>query len=117
MRYGFNTVPTEVALVELDRMVVYQKHIDLTHVAQLKRKLGPNPTEDQIFRTCLPYDHPQPPVKWTRMHGNTYVFQSPSNDIRYLGTMSLQSENIKDYPPPGSIVGVLGIASGLVRIS
>ncbi|HYG33880.1 MAG TPA: hypothetical protein VEC99_03800, partial [Clostridia bacterium] len=32
VRTGFNTVPTEVAIVELDRLVVYQKHIDLTFV-------------------------------------------------------------------------------------
>jgi hypothetical protein len=37
---------------------------------------------------------------------------SPSNDIRFLGTMKLQAANIKDYPPPGNIVGVLGIAIG-----
>src|SRR5256885_9618269 len=30
VRYGFNTVPTDVGLVELDRLVVWQKHIDLT---------------------------------------------------------------------------------------
>ena len=29
IRHNFNTVPTEIALVELDRLVVYQKHIDL----------------------------------------------------------------------------------------
>ena len=61
VRHSFNTVPTEVAFVELDRLVVYQKHIDLTFVRQLERKLGPMPTEEQIFRTCLPYDHPNLP--------------------------------------------------------
>jgi hypothetical protein len=38
--HGFNTVPTEVALVDLDRMVVYQKHIDLTFVAQQESAAG-----------------------------------------------------------------------------
>ena len=109
---GFNTVPTEVAMVELDRLVVYQHHIDLTFVRQLKSKLGPAPSEEQIFRTCLPYDHPQPPVKWSRVHRNTFVFMSPSNDLRYLGTMKMDSDNIQNYPPPGNLVGVVGLAVG-----
>ena len=109
---GFNTVPTEVAMVELDRLVVYQHHIDLTFVRQLKSKLGPAPSDEQIFRTCLPYDHPQPPVKWSRVHRNSFVFMSPSNDLRFLGTMKMDSDNIQNYPPPGNLVGVVGLAVG-----
>jgi len=112
VNHGFNTVPTEVAFVELDRLVVYQKHIDLAFARQLESKLGPAPSEEQILKTCLPYDHPQPPVKWSRVHGNNYVFMSPSNDLRFLGPMRLQSAHIKDYPPPGNLVGVVGIAVG-----
>ena len=109
---GFNSVPTEIALIDLGRAVVYQKHIDLEFVARLRKKLEPAPTRDQIFRTCLPYDHPQPPVKWSRHHRNSFVFVSPSNDLRYLGTMKLHRENIKNYPPPGDLVGVIGLAVG-----
>jgi hypothetical protein len=109
---SFNTVPTEVAFVELNQLVVYQKHIDLTFVRQLKEKLGPSPTDEQIFRTCLPFDHPQPPVKWSRVHRDKFVFISPSNDLRILGPMQLSAKNIKDYPPPGDIVGVAGVAVG-----
>src|SRR5207249_9980459 len=61
VRNGFNTVPTEVAFVELDRLVVYQHHIDLTYVRLLERELGRSPSEEQIFRTSLLHDHPQPP--------------------------------------------------------
>ena len=109
---GFNTVPTEVAMVELDRLVVYQHHIDLTFTGQLRSKLGLAPSREEIFRTCLPYDHPQPPVKWSRVHGNSFVFMSPSNDLRFLGTMKMDSDNIQNYPPPGNLVGVVGLAVG-----
>ena len=112
VRYGFNTVPTDVAIVELDRLVVYQKHIDVTHVGRLEARLGPAPSEEQVFRTCLPYDHPQPPVKWSRVHENRFVFMSPSNDLRFLGTMELPSAQIANYPPPGDLVGVVGIGVG-----
>jgi hypothetical protein len=112
VRYGFNTVPTDVAIVELDRLAVYQKHIDVTHAGRLEARLGPAPSEEQVFRTCLPYDHPQPPVKWSRVHENRFVFMSPSNDLRFLGTMELLSAQIANYPPPGDLVGVVGIGVG-----
>jgi hypothetical protein len=112
VRNNFNTVPTEVAFIELDRLVVYQHHIDLAYVRLLERELGPTPSEEQIFRTSLLHDHPRPPVKWARTHWNSYVFMSPSNDVRFLGTMKLKAENIKDYPPPGDLAGVVGLAFG-----
>ena len=112
VRHSFNTVPTEVAYVDLDRMVVYQHHIDLTHVEQLKRKLGPSPSEEEVFRACLPCAPSLPPVKWTRSHRDTFVFMSPSDDMRFLGAMPMEAENIKDYPPPGNLAGVIGLAVG-----
>jgi hypothetical protein len=112
VKHGFNTVPTEVAFVELDRLVVYQHHIDLTHVEQLKKTIGPEPADEDIFRACLPYGHPQPPAKWSRMGDDSFVFVSPSNDLRYLGHMRLTANNINDYPPPGAMVGVVGLAVG-----
>jgi len=84
----------------------------LTFTGQLRSKLGLAPSREEIFRTCLPYDHPQPPVKWSRVHGNSFVFMSPSNDLRFLGTMKMDSDNIQNYPPPGNLVGVVGLAVG-----
>ena len=112
VQQSFNTVPTEVAMVELDQLIVYQKHIDLTFVRELERRLGTSPTEEQIFRTCLPYDHPQPPVKWSRMRRNSYVFMSPSNDLRFLGAMPLKTTDIVTSSPPGNLVGIVGLAVG-----
>ena len=109
---GFNTVPTEVAIIELDRLVVYQHHIDVTYADLLARELGSSPSAEQIFRTSLLHDHPRPPVKWARTHSNTFVFMSPSNDMRFLGTMKLQPDNITGYPPPGNLAGVVGLAFG-----
>jgi hypothetical protein len=113
---GFNTVPTDVALIELDRLVVYQKHIDLTYVRQLAGRLqehGRVLSDAQIFRTCLLHDHDQPPVKWSRAHHDTFVFMSPSNDLRFLGAVPLRTDQIKDYPARGKFVGIVGLAVGL----
>jgi hypothetical protein len=112
VKNGFNTVPTDVAFVELDRLVVYQHHIDVTYARLLARELGNSPSDEQVFRTSLLHNHPRPPVKWKRVRSNTYVFMSPSNDMRYLGTMNLQASNIKDYRLPGDLAGVVGLAFG-----
>jgi len=109
---GFNTMPSEVALVELDRLVVYQHHIDLTYVRLLERELGTSPSEEQIFRTALMHDHPRPTVKWSRSGGNRFVFISPSNDVRFLGAMSLKASNITGCGHPGELAGVVGLAVG-----
>jgi hypothetical protein len=108
---GFNTVPTEVAIVELDRMVVYQEHIDITHSHRLERTLGAIPSRADLFRTCLPYDHPQPPVKWSRVSHGKYVFLSPSNDLRFLGQTGIKPRELK-HAPGGSLVGIVGASVG-----
>lgn len=112
IQQGFNTVPSEVAFVELDKLVVYQKNIDLTHVRELRRRLGTSPSEEEIFRLCLPYDHPRPPGKWARLDDDSYVFMSRSNDLRFLGAMPLKADNVERYPHPGTLMGVVGLAVG-----
>ena len=37
---------------------------------------------------------------------------SPSNDLRYLGVMPLEGRQIQNAPPPGDLVGVVGLAVG-----
>jgi hypothetical protein len=112
VKNGFNSVPTEIALVQLDRLVVYQKHIDLTHVERLKKEIGPAPSEEVVFKTALPYDPPQTPVKWSSKGGDSFVFVSPSKDLRYLGPMQLKPKHITDYSISGSLVGCPGAAIG-----
>ena len=112
IRNGFNTVPTEVAMVDLERMVVYQKHIDISHAQRLERELPSDPSAEQIFEICLPCKRANPPVRWSRVPRDKYVFVSPSNDLRFLGVMPLKPRDIPDCPPPGNFVGVVGIAVG-----
>jgi hypothetical protein len=112
VRGGFNTVPTDVVLVELDSLVVSQRHIDLTFARRLAGRLGPAPSRDALFRTCLPFDHPRPPVNWSRMDRDKFVFVSPSNDLRFLGSMPMEAGHVTGSPPPGVVVGVVGLAVG-----
>lgn len=109
---SFDTLPTKIGMVELDRLVVYQKHVNLDHAGRLKAKLGPTPALDEIFRTTLPYHHPQPPAQWMKTHGNGYVFVSPSDDMRFLGPVILKPSEVSSPKLHGSIVGIVGLMVG-----
>jgi len=113
LEHSFRSVPTEVGMVELDRLVVYQKHINLEFVGAAKKNLGDAPGDEDVFKTCLPSsDRATPGAKLMRTRNDTYQFVSPSNDLRFLGPMILQSDNITGQPHPGVLVGVIGLAVG-----
>lgn len=110
--HGFNTVACSIGIVELDRLVVYQYHIDLGHVRRMQERLGPNPGEEDVFRLCLPPAQSNPPVKWSRMRPDRFVFISPSNDLRYIGPLPLQPANLAGFPTRERLAGVVGLAVG-----
>src|SRR5213593_1203414 len=72
-RQAFKVVPTDVGFVELDKLVVWQKTVNRSHLDRLKQRLGPTPTDEDVFVTCLPFEHPRPPVKWMQTHSDTFV--------------------------------------------
>jgi len=112
VRHGFNLVPSEVAFVELDRLVVSQKHIDITHARRVEERLGPTPSPEQVFRACLSSDHPRARVESGPEGENRYVFVSPSNDLRTLGMQVLEPRHLRGVAPPGDVVGLIGVAVG-----
>jgi hypothetical protein len=105
-------VTAEIVMVELDRLVVYQKHINLAHVQAVKDKLGPAPSEEEIFRLCLPVDHAQPPIRTMKSGSNSYVFVSPSNDLRLLGDTLFGPAYLTGQSGLGVISGIVGIVVG-----
>ena len=89
---AFTIVPFRLAMVELDRLVVWQKHIDLTHVARLRERLGSNPTDEDVFRLALPIDRQlDPPVAAGIVAPNTWGFASESSDLRVLDAKLIEA--------------------------
>jgi hypothetical protein len=112
VRRSFNTLPTDIVLVPLDQLVVYQKHIDLAHVRRLRERLGSEVDEAAVFRMCLPSEPPRAPVSWSGARKGQFVFLSPSNDLRYLGVSAVQPEHLAGPASRGSLVGMVGLAVG-----
>lgn len=109
---SFGLVPTDIAVVELDRLVVFQKNINLSFVQQLQDRLGLHPSEDDIFRFCLPFKREDPPAQVARVAQNAFMFVSPSNDFRFLDTALLGPQQVTGVQPTGAVVGVVGLVVG-----
>lgn len=109
---AFDLLPLTLGMVELDRLVVFQKNINLNHVQRIQERLGATPSEEEIFRLCLPIDHEPPEVNGAWVTGNSYVFQSLSNDLRFHEAKLLSAAQIADFSPMGPVAGVLGLAVG-----
>jgi hypothetical protein len=77
---AFDTLPITLAMVELDRLVVFQPNVTLDFVDQLKARLGPDPDPNSLFRFCLPLERPEPPVKVRRLGSRRYQYL-PSQPI------------------------------------
>jgi hypothetical protein len=111
-RESYFMVPSRIAMVDLDRLVVYQKHINLEFARKVQEALGPEPSGELVFRTCLPYDHPMPGFSSGRITQNGFTFLSPSTDLRFLDATLLRPEQVIGYSPPGPVAAVLGLVVG-----
>jgi len=109
---SFQFVPTDIGLVELDRFVVYQKYINLKYVKDLQAKLGKKPSDDDVFRFCLPVDHPAPPVRLMQTAANSYSFISSSNDFRFVEAKLFAPNDVTNYSRQGPVTSVLGLVIG-----
>ena len=110
VRASFAITPVEIAMVELDRLVVFQKHVNLNYVRELRNLLGDAPTDEALFRFCLPFDQRfDPPAHIAQFAPNAWAFVSPSNDLRVLDTVLLE---------PSQVVGVTakGVATAMVAL-
>ena len=81
-REAFGTLPTRILMVELDRLIVSQTHIERPFADSLCGGLGPSPDPEALFRFCLPLDRPNPPVRVQRLSADRYLFASGSTDFR-----------------------------------
>jgi hypothetical protein len=111
-RAAFDALPTRLALVELDRLVVSQKTIHLAHVRRLRDRLGADPTPEQVFRLCLPADHPTAGCRVARVGTDSVVFVSDADDLRFHESVILAPNQVTDYRPFGPVAGVVGLVIG-----
>lgn len=111
-RRAFADAEYEIAVIDLDRVVVSQKLVSLEHVLRLQRELGPNPAGEALFRFCLPMDRRPPAVRFSRIDDEEFAFVSPSNDLRFLEAVPLRPDQISGYQAAGPVAGVIALVVG-----
>lgn len=110
-RRSLDLLPYRWALVELDRLVVFQKTINLSFVETLKCTLPSPPTPEGLTRFVIGEREP-PSLQITPVDGNTFSFSSPSQDLRVLSTVTLDPKSVHGHELYGRTSSVLGIFIG-----
>jgi hypothetical protein len=111
-RRTFDCLPVDIALVELDRLVVYQPHVTLPYVERLQERLDPAMDAQALFRFCLPTDRRNPPVRIQRIDDRRYLFASDSTDFRFHDAVILKPGQLQGHESFGPISALLGVVVG-----
>lgn len=114
-----NYAPRRWCLVEIDRLVVFQQHINLRFVEEIRAALPRTPTPEDIIRTAAGnVEQRRPVVRTLQSEDGTYSFSSTSNDLRFLDVVNLDAGCIRDFEPSGcassAVVIFVGFSDNLI---
>jgi hypothetical protein len=111
-RRSYDMLPTRFAMVELERLVVAQLHVNLTHTNRLRQQLPAQPGAEEVFRFCHPIDRPGPQINIRRVSGTRYSFTSESSDLRFREAALLRPDQIAGGERFGPSAVVMGLVVG-----
>jgi len=111
-RETYDTVPVTIGVVELDRLIAFQKCVTWTYVDRVKSSLANALDPEALFRFCLPIGERETPVRIRRGGSQRYLFKSDSMDMRYHGTRVFSPAQIRDHDTHGPVAGVVGAVVG-----
>lgn len=112
--HAFARLPVAFGMVELDRLVVYQQHVSLSHAARFDDALGDAPSRDEaVLDICLPTTVQRPPLRCIRAADGKFVFQSELADIRAFDARLLAADLARlvitsDGPARGGVTVPIG---------
>ncbi|HET8895069.1 MAG TPA: hypothetical protein VFM96_13325 [Gaiellaceae bacterium] len=112
IQQSYALMPISIGMVELERLVVYQKAINLGQIARVKARVGATPSEVDIFATCFPVDRGLDPEFGFQPGGNGWSFVSPSNDFRFLGGKLVEPAAVSAFDVQGAPVAMMVLAVG-----
>lgn len=112
VRKACRLLPRRWHLVDLDRLVVFQRGIDLGFVDTIKSAIPEKPTDLQIFRIAAGQTLPPPVLSVMRQSENVYSVSSPSADLRLLDTIDIDPDRVEGYCASGRAVSLIGVVLG-----
>lgn len=109
----FDTFPTTIEMVELDRLVLSQIHVTQQHVSALCARLGPDPAPADLLRfCCLPAERPSAGVEIRRVGPGRYRFSCESRDFRPHQPTLLRPDQVMGHQTFGPVSGMVGLPVG-----
>ena len=125
VRETYAVVPFTIGLVELDRLIVFQKHINLAHVEQIKERIPTAPSVADLFTIALPIGRDRSdPALHGQLVGNDaagnhlFAFRSVSTDARVLATKLVDANDLSEIRfggiPVKLVVTAVGFGSNLL---
>lgn len=111
-RETYDTVPVSIGVVELDRLIVFQKCVTWTYVERVKSSLQGSLDPESLFRFCLPIGERSTAVRIRRGGSRRYQFKSDSMDMRFHGTRIFAPDQVSGHDTWGPVAGVVGAIVG-----
>lgn len=109
---AYRFVPTEIAMIDLNQVVVFQKLINLSYVEMLKQGLGSEPSPEATFQFSLPLQPEQPQFQIMQNGPNMFTMLSASTDFRFLEAQVLRPESVPCFDSSGRPMAILGLSVG-----
>jgi hypothetical protein len=99
---SYALIPATVAVIDLQKIVVFQRQINLRYAGQLQKMIGDwGPRDEQMMNFCLAIDQPTPAIKRYQASENTFMFHSASTDARFLGSALVDASQVTGHIPMG----------------
>lgn len=116
-RRDFGSVPIAFAMVELDRLVVYQRDVMLGHVPRVAARLGAERDEASLLRVCLPPSGECGAVSVTESGPGTFTFASHSHDLRHFRSHVIPATSVPGFEGGGAhaVAVVVGFGSNCLN--
>lgn len=109
-RKSFSELPVEFAMVELDKLIVTQTHVERGHHDAIAATLGKD--LKKRFHFCIPLERELPPVRMQRLSDCRWLFSSSSTDFRERTAMLLKGEQLSGVGVDGPVAAMLGLPIG-----
>jgi hypothetical protein len=111
-RDTFDTLPTEIRMVELSKLIASQSNVSCGFSGELNARLGRDPSPEALFRFCLPTERPQPAVRARKVASDRWLFTSDSTDFRLHRAQLLDPAHIAALATFGPASHVLALPVG-----
>jgi hypothetical protein len=109
-RRSFSELPTTFAMVELDKLICSQVHVETGHHDRRAAALGRS--LEARFRFCIPLDRALPPVRVQRLDGHRWLFSSPSADLRERSPVLLRGDQLAATGIDAPLAAMVGLPVG-----